>query len=98
MCDLGLGVPFNWTSYATLLAVVSEITNHEPGEVIWQGGDIHIYHNHFEQIHEILELDHHNAPELFVDHSVESIDDFDKSTVKMEGYESGPFVKMPIAC
>lgn len=97
-CDVGLGVPFNWTSYATLLAVVSQITGHEPGEVIWQGGDVHIYHNHFDQIHEILKLDHHDAPELSVDNNIQSIDDFYKSSVKLEGYEPGPFVEMPIAC
>lgn len=95
--DAALGMPFNWTSYATLLAVIAQITDHEPGEVIWQAGDTHIYHNHLEEAKQILELDHYEAPKLEIDSDMSSIDDFDKSSVRLEGYQSGPFVKLPVA-
>lgn len=95
-CDLFIGVPFNWTSYATLLILIAEITDHQPGEVIWNGGDVHIYQNHFDQVKEVLELDHHEAPKLEVD-DINSLDDINHSTVELKNYESGPFVKAPVA-
>lgn len=97
-CDVGLGVPFNWTSYATLLALVSQITDHEPGDVIWNGGDVHIYDNHTEQLQRVLqELEGTYAPELQIDPNVETLDDISHDSVELVGYEHGPFVKMPVA-
>lgn len=95
--DLFLGTPFNWSSYATLLAVVSKITNHKPGEVIWQGGDVHLYQNHFKQAKKVLELPHKEAPKLEVG-DINTIDNFYKSSVNLVNYNPGPFVKAPIAC
>jgi thymidylate synthase len=95
-CDLGLGVPFNWTSYATLLAVVCEITGHEPGEVVWEGGDVHVYQNHIDKMRKVLELPHFKAPRLEVG-NIESIDEFKRQSVRLQDYEHGPFVKLPVA-
>lgn len=95
-CDLFLGWSFNMSSYATLLAVIAEITDHEPGEVVWQGGDIHLYQNHFEQAKQVLDLPHKEAPQLQVG-NIDNIDDFYKSSVNLVDYDSGPFVKAHIA-
>jgi thymidylate synthase len=95
--DLFIGAVFNWTSYATLLALIAKLTGHEPGEVIWNGGDVHIYKNHFEQAKKVLELDKtYEPPSLKID-DINSLDDIDHSTVELVGYESGPFIKAPVA-
>lgn len=41
--DLFLGVPFNLASYALLTHMVAQQSDLEPGELIWVGGDCHIY-------------------------------------------------------
>jgi len=95
--DTALGLPWNWTSYATLLALIAKLTDHEPGEVIWNGGDVHLYKNHFEQAKKVLELDEtYEPPSLKID-DINSLDDIDHSTIELVGYESGPFIKAPVA-
>ena len=96
-CDIFLGVPFNWSSYATLLILISEITGHEPGEVIWNGGDVHLYQNHFEQARKVIGLDKtYEAPRLEIE-NIQSLDDIQHSTVNLVDYECGPFIKAPVA-
>ncbi|NHC44295.1 thymidylate synthase [Motilibacter aurantiacus] len=50
--DLFLGVPFNIASYALLTHMVAQQVDLEPGELVWTGGDCHIYANHVEQVTE----------------------------------------------
>ena len=44
--DLFLGVPFNIASYALLTHMLAQQADLEVGELIWTGGDCHIYDNH----------------------------------------------------
>jgi len=50
--DTFLGLPFNIASYGTLLLLLCEETNLEPGELIGNLGDTHLYKNHIEQAEE----------------------------------------------
>lgn len=50
--DFFLGVPYNIASYALLLHIICHSMNFEPMELIWNGGDCHIYSNHVEQMRE----------------------------------------------
>tara|TARA_B100000900_G_scaffold406768_1_gene418311 strand:+ start:25 stop:846 length:822 start_codon:yes stop_codon:yes gene_type:complete len=47
--DTFLGLPFNIASYGMLLLLLCEETNLEPGELIGNLGDTHLYKNHLEQ-------------------------------------------------
>ena len=47
--DTFLGLPFNIASYGTLLLLLCQETNLEPGELIGNLGDTHLYKNHTEQ-------------------------------------------------
>lgn len=53
-CDTFLGVPFNIASYALLTNIIADLVGMTPGELIWNGKDIHIYENHQEQVNEAL--------------------------------------------
>lgn len=53
-CDFFLGVPFNISSYALLLYILSDITGYLPGKFTWIGGSCHIYDNHLQQVDEQL--------------------------------------------
>ena len=52
--DLFLGVPFNISSYGLLLLLLCKETKLEPGELIGNFGDVHLYNNHTEQAKEQL--------------------------------------------
>ena len=47
--DVFLGVPFNIASYALLLHMMAQQTSLQPGELVWTGGDCHLYTNHMVQ-------------------------------------------------
>lgn len=53
--DLFLGVPVNIASYALLTHMLAQQADLEVGELIWTGGDCHIYDNHVEQVRTQLE-------------------------------------------
>ena len=42
-CDVPLGLPFNVTQYATLLKMMAQVTNLEPGKISYSIKDAHIY-------------------------------------------------------
>lgn len=48
--DLGLGLPFNITSYALFVRLLAHVTNLKPGELIIQIGNAHIYNNHIDAL------------------------------------------------
>jgi thymidylate synthase len=53
-CDLGLGFAFNMWSLALLTRMMAQQCNLEPGEVVWTGGDVHLYLNHAALVEEQL--------------------------------------------
>ena len=89
-CDLFLGVPFNIASYALLLLMIAQVTNLEPGELIWNGGDVHIYNNHIEQINLQLERDPKPLPTMHLNPDIVGIFDFKYDDFILDGYDPHP--------
>ena len=48
-CDIFLGVPFNIASYALLTHILAQQADLKVGELVWTGGDCHLYLNHVDQ-------------------------------------------------
>lgn len=95
--DLFLGVPFNIASYALLLSMLAQQTDLSVGELIWTGGDCHIYDNHVEQVKEQLERPVHPFPRLRL-RRADSIDDYRMSDIDAsEGYQHGGVLWAPVA-
>jgi len=89
-CDVFLGVPFNISSYALLLHLVSQVTNLQPDELIWTGGDVHIYENHIEQIETQLTRQPYELPTLVLNQDRKEIDDFVYDDIRLENYKHHP--------
>ena len=47
-------MPFNIASYALLTHMVAQQSDLEAGELVWTGGDCHLYLNHLAQADEQL--------------------------------------------
>ena len=62
--DVFLGVPFNIASYALLTHMLAQQSDLELGDLVWTGGDCHIYDNHREQVETLLSRDPYPYPSL----------------------------------
>ncbi|MEK6983681.1 MAG: thymidylate synthase [Nanoarchaeota archaeon] len=96
-CDMFLGVPFNIASYSLLLHMVAQVTNLKPGEFVHTLGDVHIYHNHFEQVKEQLSRKPFPLPSLWLNPSIKDIDNFKMDDIKLENYQYHPPIKAEMA-
>lgn len=95
--DLFLGVAFNLASYALLLSMLAQQTGLSVGELIWTGGDCHIYDNHVDQVKEQLTREVFPFPRLRL-RKRNSIDDYQMADIDAsEGYRHGGVLRAPIA-
>lgn len=95
--DVFLGVPFNIASYALMTHLVANEAGLEVGEFVHTLGDAHLYLNHMEQVEEQLSRDFYPLPELVLKRPEKSLFDIDVADVVVEGYQSHPTIKAPIA-
>ena len=95
--DIFLGVPFNIASYALLTMMLAQVSGLEPGELIWTGGDCHLYQNHIEQAKLQLAREPRALPAMYIDRSVADIDGFRYEHFNLIGYEPWPHIAGKVA-
>ncbi len=95
--DVFLGVPFNIASYALFTLMVAQVCNLKPGDFVHSFGDVHLYNNHVEQATLQLSRDPFPLPEMKVNPEVNDIFSFSFSDFTLEGYQSHPGIKAPVA-
>ncbi|MBU7316338.1 thymidylate synthase [Paenibacillus oleatilyticus] len=95
--DTFLGLPFNIASYAFLTHMVAQQCDLQPGELIWTGGDVHIYANHVEQVKLQLTREPYPLPQLVIKRKPDSLFDYRFEDFEIIGYQSHPSIKAPIA-
>lgn len=95
--DLFLGLPVNIASYALLTHMLAQQTGLSIGELIWTGGDCHIYDNHVDQVEEQLTHEVFPFPRLRL-RQRDSIDDYVLEDIDAsEGYRHGGVLRAPVA-
>ena len=97
--DMFLGVPFNIASYALLQSILANILNLIPGDFVHVFGDAHIYKNSIAQVKEQLSREPKKLPKLILPNidSIESLKNFSVDDFILDGYESHPAIKAPMA-
>ncbi len=95
--DIFLGVPFNIASYALLTLMMAQVTGLEAGEFIHTLGDAHLYLNHLEQADLQLSREPLPLPRMKLNPEVSDLFAFRYEDFTLEGYESHPHIKAPVA-
>jgi thymidylate synthase len=95
--DVFLGVPFNIASYALLTHMLADQCDLAVGDLVWTGGDCHIYDNHREQVEEQLRRTPYPFPELRLRRRPPSVFDYEFDDFDVVGYEHHPAIRAPVA-
>ncbi|MGQ0735137.1 MAG: thymidylate synthase [Acidobacteriota bacterium] len=95
--DVFLGVPFNLASYALLTSMLAQVCRLALGDLVWTGGDCHLYLNHLDQAREQLTRTPRPLPVMRLNPNVSDIFQFAYDDFRLEAYEPWPAIKAPIA-
>lgn len=96
--DVPVGLPTNLIGYAALTMMFAKVCNMAPHELIWSGGDVHIYADQIELAKQQLEREPlEQTTYLLLNPDVQEIDDFTAKDFKIVGYKSHPPIDYPVA-
>ncbi len=86
--DVFLGVPFNIASYALLTYMIAQVCGYEVKDFVHTFGDVHIYHDHLEQIQLQCSREPLKLCTLKINPEITNIHDFKFEDFTLENYES----------
>ena len=96
-CDVALGLPFNLWGGALLTRMIAQQADLEPGELVWMGGDVHLYLNHADLVTEQLARAPAGAPVLDIVRRPASIFDYDINDFEVRAYTPQAAISAPVA-
>jgi thymidylate synthase len=96
-CDVALGLPFNLWGAALFSRMLAQQCDLEPGELIWMGGDTHLYLNHAALVEAQLARVPQGAPTLAIGRRPESIFDYRIEDFAVADYAPQAPLSAPVA-
>lgn len=97
--DTGLGLPYNVASYAIILMIMAKKLGYKAGDVIFTGGDTHIYKDHIDNLRDQVLRTPFASPKLVISKDIIDLDFHEITTdhFLLDGYESHPEVKLALS-
>jgi len=95
--DIFLGVPFNVASYALLTHILAQQADLGVGELVWTGGDCHLYLNHLEQADLQLAREPLPLPTLALRRRPPDVAAYEYEDFQVVGYEHHAAIRAPVA-
>ena len=95
--DIFLGVPFNIASYALLTHILAQQSDLAVGDLVWTGGDCHLYLNHLPQADLQLAREPQSLPTLTLLRRPADVAEYESGDFRIEGYEPHAAIRAPVA-
>lgn len=95
--DFFLGVPFNIASYALLVHMLAQQCDLTPAELVWTGGDCHLYRNHLQQADLQLSRTPLALPRLRIRRRPPTLFDYEYEDFEFVNYQHHAAIKAPVA-
>ena len=96
-CDVALGLPFNLWGGALFIHMLAQQCDLEPGELVWMGGDTHLYLNHAHLVEQQLSREPAGSPRLNLTRRPESIFGYAIEDFEVTGYAPAAPISAPVA-
>ncbi len=96
-CDLFLGAAFNFVGASALLLMLAQQAGLRPGELVWVGGDVHLYLNHVDQARTQIARTPRGFPTMRLATRATGIDNYGIEDFTVEGYAPHPPITGDVA-
>ena len=97
-CDVALGLPFNLWGAALFTRMLAQQCDLDPGELVWMGGDTHLYLNHAELVEtQLARQPSGDAPTLRFARRPDSIFDYRIEDFAVDDYAPQAPLSAPVA-
>ena len=96
-CDVALGLPFNLFGAALFTRMLAQQCDLEPGELVWMGGDTHLYLNHGELVEAQLARTPVGNPTMTIARRPDSIFGYEIEDFVVADYSPQAHISAPVA-
>ncbi len=96
-CDVALGLPFNLWGAALFTRMLAQQCDLEPGELVWMGGDTHLYLNHADLVEAQLAREPQGTPTLAILRRPDSVCGYRIEDCEVRDYAPQAPISAPVA-
>lgn len=101
--DVPVGLPFNIAGYSYMVYLLAAHLGYQPGELVIDSTDAHIYPDQVEYVDEQLTREPRPLPTLTVPDDIDitnpdhlTVENIDRIVAGLSGYDPHPFIKYPV--